>query len=153
MTAIRIALRDKAFLFACMYLGGLFVSIFVLGWLTIVGGNPLTVINLGVFRSTGLPMERFHPGEIAGIRRQVCSKQGIAVQFFPALKDSRGFLFPLPGSFTEIQGGCHETTYGFVVPDLPEGEYVYVNTIRFQNNLVGRDESATYPPLRVRIMR
>ena len=153
MTTIRLALRDKAFLFACMYLGGLFVSIFVLGWLVLIGGNPIKVSNLGVFRSTGLPMERFHPGEIAGIRRQVCADHGIAVQFFPALRDSRGFLFPLPGSLLEVQGGCHETTYGFVVPDLPEGEYTYVNTIRFQNNLVGRDETATYPPLRVRIMR
>lgn len=147
------ALRDRAFLYACIYLGLLFVSIMVLGWLILIGGNPITVTNTGVFRGTGFPMDRFHPGEIAGVRRQVCSGQRIAVQFFPALKDSRGFLFPLPGGLVEMQAGCHETTYGFTVPDLPEGEYVYVNTIRFQNNLVGRDETTTYPPLRVRIMR
>jgi hypothetical protein len=48
--------------------------------------------------------------------------------------------------------GCHDAIYGFIVPDLPAGEYTYVSSIRFQNNLVGRDEAATFPPIRVRIM-
>lgn len=154
MTAtIKIALRDRAFLYACIYIGSLFVAIFVLGWLIIVGGNPLTVSNTGVISATGFPNDRYHAGDVVGIRRQICADHTVALQFFPSLIDSRGFRFPLPGGMAEAQKGCHSTTYGFVVPDLPAGEYTYSAAVRYQNNLVGRDEATTFPPLRVRIMR
>jgi hypothetical protein len=52
----------------------------------------------------------------------------------------------------EARVGCHDNTYGFVIPDLPPGEYTYTNSVLFQNNLVGRNEFTTFPPLRVRIM-
>mgnify|MGYP001592006196 FL=1 len=48
---------------------------------------------------------------------------------------------------------CRETIYGFRMPDLPAGNYTYVNAVRFQNNLVGRDETSTFPPINVRILR
>lgn len=150
---IQLGVRDRAIIGAGLYLGFLFVSIIVLGWLILIGGNPLKVNNVGVVSATGYPNEKFHVGDIAGIKRQVCSEQTLAVEFFPGLRDSRGFLFPLPGSMVEVASGCHDTVYGFIVPDLPAGEYTYVNAIKFQNNLVGRDEAATFPPIRVRIMR
>lgn len=149
---VRMAFRDRAYLFVSIYLAGLFISLMLLGWLVFVGGNPITVKNYGAVSSTGFPNDRFHAGDVAGIKRQLCSSQTLAIEFYPALRDSRGVLFPLPGNLTETAIGCHDTTYGFIVPDLPAGEYTYVSSIRFQNNLVGRDEAATFPPIRVRIM-
>lgn len=145
--------KERAVIGAALYLLFLFVAIIALGWLVLIGGNPITVKNIGVVSATGYPNDKFHAGDIAGIKRQVCSDQTITVEFFPAIRDSRGVLFPLPGGMVELSSGCHETTYGFVVPDLPFGEYTYINAVRFQNNLVGRDETAIYPPVRVRIMR
>lgn len=150
---IQLGTRDRALIGAGLYLGFLFVSIIVLGWLILIGGNPIEVKNIGAVSSTGLPLEKFHTGDVAGIRRQVCTSQSVAIHFYPALKDSRGFVFPLPIGMAEMARGCHETTYGFIVPDLPAGEYSYINSVAFQNNLVGRDETATYPPIRIRIMR
>lgn len=150
---VRMAFRDRAFLLVSMYLAGLFVSLVFLGWLVFLGGNPITVKNGGAVSATGYPNDRFRAGDVAGIKRQLCADQSLAIEFFPALKDSRGVLFPLPNNMTESQLGCHDTIYGFIVPDLPAGEYTYVSSIRFQNNLVGRDEAATFPPIRVRIMQ
>jgi hypothetical protein len=148
-----LSFRDRAFIGAALYLGFLFVSMITLYWLILIGGNPMTVTNVGIVSATGFPNDRFHAGDVVGIKRQLCSKHELAVQFFPSLVDSRGYRFPLPGGMAEVQEGCHTTTYGFVVPDLPAGEYTYSNAVRFQNNLVGRDEAATFPPLRIRIMR
>lgn len=149
---VRMAFRDRAFLFVSMYLAALFISLALLGWLVFIGGNPLTVKNYGAVSSTGFPNDRFHAGDVAGIKRQLCADKDMAIQLFPALKDSRGFLFPLPVTMSETMSGCHDNIYGFVIPNLPAGEYTYVSTIRFQNNLVGRDEATTFPPIRVRIM-
>lgn len=152
MTMIRLALRERAFLYACIYLGSLFVGLIVLGWLMIIGGNPMRVDNVGVVSATGYPNERFHVGDVAGIKRRICSDSDVFIQSFPALVDSRGFLFALPINMAEARTGCHDNTYGFVIPDLPPGEYTYTNSVLFQNNLVGRNEFDTFPPLRVRIM-
>jgi len=149
---IRMAFRDRTFLLVSMYLGGLFISLIFLGWLLFVGGNPITVKNYGVISATGYPMDRFRAGDVAGIKRRLCAEKAIAIEQFPALQDSRGFVFPLPFTTSESATGCHDNTYGFIVPALPAGEYTYVTSIRFQNNLVGRDEAATFPPIRVRIM-
>ena len=146
------ALRDRAYLFVSMYLGALFISLLLLGWLVLIGGNPVTVKNYGAVSATGYPNDKFRAGDVAGIKRQLCSERSLAIEIYPALRDSRGVLFPLPGNLTELTIGCHDSIYGFIVPDLPAGEYTYVSSIRFQNNLVGRDEAATFPPIRVRIM-
>lgn len=150
---INLNFRDRALVGAGLYLGFLFVSIICLGWLILIGGNPLTVTNVGVLSSTGFPNDRVRAWEVVGIKRELCAERQVAVQYFPSLVDSRGFRFPLPGGMVEAQKGCHTTVYGFTVPDLPAGEYTYANAVRYQNNLVGRDESTTFPPLRIRIMR
>lgn len=149
---VRSAFRDKAYLFVAMYLAALFLSLVLLGWLVFMGGNPITVKNYGAVSSTGFPNDKFKSGDVAGIKRQLCSTQSLAIEFYPALRDSRGVLFPLPSNLTETAVGCHDAIYGFIVPQLPAGEYTYVSSIRFQNNLVGRDEATTFPPIRVRIM-
>lgn len=149
---VRMAFRDRAFMFVSVYLAGLFVSLIILGWLLFIGGNPITVKNYGAVSATGFPVDRFRAGDVAGIKRQLCADKAVAIEQFPALQDSRGFVFPLPIVLSESATGCHDSIYGFIVPNLPAGEYNYVTSIRFQNNLVGRDEAATFPPIRVRIM-
>ncbi|MDD1003615.1 MULTISPECIES: hypothetical protein [Pseudomonas] len=143
--------RDRAFLFVSMYLAALFISLILLGWLLFVGGNPITIKNYGLISATGYPVEGFRVGEIAGMKWQLCADKAVTIEQFPALRDARGLVFPLPITLSESATGCHDTFYGFVVPPLPPGEYTYVTNIRFQNNLVGRDEAATFPPVRVRI--
>ncbi len=145
--------RDRAVIGAGLYLGFLFVSIIVLGWLILIGGNPLSVTNVGVVSATGYPNDRVRAGDVVGIKRQLCADHEVAVQFFPSLVDSRGFRFPLPAGMALAQSGCHTTVYGFITPDLPAGEYTYANSVLYQNNLVGRDEAVAFPPMRVRIMK
>lgn len=144
--------RDKAIIGAGLYLGFLFVSVISLGWLILIGGKPFTIDNLGPVNAAGFPNQEFRVGEIVGIKRRFCSDQTITLHYFPALRDTRGFLFALPVAMVEQSSGCHDTIYGFRMPDLPAGEYIYVNAVRFQNNLVGRDETSTFPPITVRIL-
>jgi hypothetical protein len=146
-------LRDRAIMGAALYLGFLFVSVIALGWLILIGGKPFTVDNLGPVNAAGLPSQEFRVGEIVGIKRRFCSDQTISLHYFPALRDSRGFLFALPTAMIEQPSGCRDTIYGFRMPDLPAGHYTYVNAVRFQNNLVGRDETSTFPPINFRILR
>ncbi len=145
--------REKAFLGACLYLAALFVSCVTMWWLVLIGGTPFVVENIATVSNTGMPTERFKAGQVAGIKRKVCSDGSVGARFYPSLVDSRGFMFPLPGSMVQTQPGCSEITYGFIVPDLPPGEYSYSSTITYQNNLIGRDESETFPLLRLRITR
>ncbi len=145
--------RERAILGACAYLGALLLSCIIMWWLILFGGQPFHVENIGVVSSTGMPDDRFKPGQVAGIRRRVCAEREVGIAFYPSLIDSRGFLFPLPSGMVKAGEGCRETIYGLIVPDLPPGEYTYSSTVKYQNNLVGRDQSATFPPLRIRITR
>ncbi len=138
---------------AALYLGCLFVSVIALGWLVLIGGKPFTVENIGPVNTDGLLSREFRVGELVGIKRRFCSDQPITLHYFPALRNASGFLFALPSTMIEQPIGCRETIYGFRMPDLPAGNYTYVNAVRFQNNLVGRDETSTFPPINVRILR
>lgn len=145
--------RERAFFYACAYLGALFVSCIVLWWSVLVGGNPLTFKSTQIINGEGQEVSLLHVGQSAGIRRFVCSTQPVGVEFFPVLRDKTGLLYPLPSGMIEAEKACTFKTYGFVVPDIPPGDYVYQSTIRYQANLVGRDEMAVSPEVRVRIVR
>jgi hypothetical protein len=145
--------RERAFFYACAYLGALFVSCIVLWWSVLIGGNPLTFKSTQIIDATGREVSALHIGQSAGIRRFVCSTQPVGVEFFPTLRDSTGLLYPLPSGMIEAQKTCAFKTYGFVVPDIPPGEYVYQSTIRYQANLVGRDELTLSPEVKLRIIR
>lgn len=144
---------EIAILGACAYLAALFLSMICLWWVAIIGGNPFTVENIAVVNKAGAPFDRFRAGEAVGIKRRICSESETAVEFFPALKDTKGAIYPLPHGMIVIPAGCTETMYGFIVPPVPFGEYTYVSTVKFQKNLVGRDEQAALPQLRLRVMR
>lgn len=152
-TLTRLSRGEIAIVGACFYLAALFMSCIAMWWVMLVGGNPFTVENLGVINKQGSLVEKFRAGDVVGIKRRICAESETAIEFFPALRDARGFLFPLPSGVVKLPAGCSETIYGFIVPNLPFGEYTYVSTLRFQKNLVGRDEQAVLPQLRLRIMR
>jgi hypothetical protein len=153
MTDILYSRKEKTFFYACAYLGALFASTIILWWSVLVGGNPLTFKSAHIVNNEGREVAALHVGEAAGIRRFVCSKQPVGVEFFPTLRDSAGLLYPLPSGMIEAHKGCAFRTYGFVVPDIPPGDYVYQSTIRFQANLVGRDEMSASPEVKLRIVK
>lgn len=143
--------KERAFFGACAYLGALGASVIILWWYALVGGNPLTFSNTQVVDEKGRPISVLHAGQAVGVQRHICSTQEVGVEFFPALRDAAGLLYPLPSGMIEAQKSCATRTYGFVVPDIPPGEYVYQSAIRYQSNLVGRDEMTTSPAVTVRI--
>lgn len=147
MRTFRSNLRNRAFMWAFLYLVAIFAGEIALGWSVFAGGNPLTIENIGVFDSGENATSKFRSGDLAIIHRQACSTQDQILTNYPALRNERGVIFPLPSSLSEIDMGCAETGYGFTIPELPPGKYTFVNRILFQNNLVGRNESATYPLL------
>lgn len=145
--------KERAFFYACAYLGALFASCIILWWSVLVGGNPLTFKSASIVDAEGRQISTVHIGQSVGIRRHVCSVKSVGVEFFPTLRDQAGLLYPLPSGMLEAERACTTKTYGFVVPDIPPGEYVYQSTIRYQSSLVGRDEMTASPPVTVRIVK
>lgn len=147
MNAFRTHLKNREFFLAFMFVVVLFLGLAAMGWLLLAGGNPLTVTNVGVFDGADRVQSEFKAGDMAVIHRQACSTKDQAMINYPALRNERGVIFPLPVSMTQLATGCTETGYGFAVPQLPPGQYTFVNRISFQNNLIGRNEAAAYPLL------
>lgn len=145
--------RERAFFYAAAYLGFLFMSLVILWWVMLIGGNPLHFKGVEIVDQDGQQISALHVGQAAGIRRSVCSTKQVGVEFFPALRDRSGLLFPLPSGMVEAKEGCTTRTYGFVVPDVPDGEYEYASAIRYQTSLVGRSEVMVSPSIYVRITR
>jgi len=136
-----------------LYLTGLFAGLIMLLYLFTVGGNPMKVTDSGhLYDMSGQPRDEFRSGDLVTVRREICSTQTQTLLFTPALRNSNGVLFPLPPGRSLYERGCRPSGYSFFVPPLPAGQYTYVNQITFQNNMIGRDEYATYPPLTMRIL-
>lgn len=153
MTTLTLNTKERAFFYACAYLSALFASIIILWWTVLVGGNPLTFKQTDLIDRDGRVTSVVHSGDEIGIRRYICSTADIGVEFFPYLRDAAGVLYPLPSGLIHARKGCHPVTYGFPIPELAPGNYEYGSTIKFQANLVGRDEMATPPSLSVRIVK
>lgn len=145
--------KERAFFYACAYLGALFASTIILWWSVLSGSNPLTFKSTQIVNVEGREISVLHVGQPVGIRRFVCSSMPLGVEFFPVLRDSAGLLYPLPSGMIEAGKGCSLKTYGFVVPDIPPGEYTYQSTIRYQSNLVGRDEMGVTPEVTLRVVK
>jgi hypothetical protein len=145
MKTFRSNLHNRAFVWALLYLVAIYLGQIAIGWSVIAGGNPLTINNVGMFDGGGQARSEFRPGDLAVVYRKACSTHSQVLVSYPELQSAKGFVFPLPVSMSQIDGGCAQTGYGFTVPPLPPGQYTFVNRISFQNNLVGRNESATYP--------
>lgn len=146
--------KERAFFYACTYLSALFVSTIILWYAVLIGGNPLTFKSAAFVDDFGTVIHDIRPGQPVGVSREVCSSKEVGVEFFPALRDvSNGMLYPLPSGMIQSGAGCAKRTYAFTVPNVPAGDYVYQSAIRYQANLVGRDEMTTTPPVEVRVIR
>lgn len=143
----------KGVIYAYLYLFLLFISIVVMWALMLVGGNPFSIKTLGVYSSQQVKQTAFKPGEAAIVRGEFCSSASMGVELYPSLDDGKGFRYPLPNSLMAVETGCFNAAYGFIAPEIPPGRYTFRASIKFQNNLVGRDESAATPPLTIEILK
>ena len=143
----------KAIAMAYLYLLMLFVCIVVMWAVILVGGNPLTVMDLNVYNQSGTLQTVVRSGQPAVVKGKFCSTQTMGVEIYPYIDDGKGFRYPLPNSMMLVQSGCFSSSYAFIVPDIPEGDYSLRAVIKFQNNLVGRDESALTPNMTVKVLK
>lgn len=138
---------------ACAYLAVLFLACIAMWWSVFIGGNPITFKNIKMLDASGEQVTELRVGDVVGIHRSLCSTEAIGVQFFPSLHDRQDKMFTMPPGVYELESGCTEKAYGFVVPNIPPGEYTYHSIFRFQSSLVGRDETAASPIVKVRIVK
>ncbi|WP_282348057.1 hypothetical protein [Pseudomonas sp. PS01301] len=117
------------------------------------GTQPFKVRNIGIENAGGAPQMQFSAGELVGIRREVCTQSDTAIEFFPSLRRTAGGLVALPQGAVFMNQGCRETVYLFSLPsNLPPGKYEYDNLVKYQSNLIGRDEQTVYPPLELEVV-
>jgi hypothetical protein len=139
--------RERAVVYACIYLGCLFLATTLFWFLMLVGGNPYTPQPGIMVDGSGVPTKVFHSGDLVGLERTLCSAKNTSASFFPVIKSQTGAMMPLPPNISSTPRGCHPYTYGLTVPNVPPGIYQIVTTVKFQSNLVGRDEFTTMPPV------
>lgn len=137
----------KPILFACIYLGALFLSVIVLWWTVIFGDNPIRVGSPSLIGRSGFSLDTFTPGETVAVKNKFCSEKKISVGFFPSLSSRDGTWIPIPGGVTTIDKGCRDFVHEFSLPPLAPGEYKYAATVKYQTNLVGRDDTISIPPV------
>jgi hypothetical protein len=131
----------------------LIASAATLMFIALVGGNPYHAGPAAAFDAQDTPRSSFHRGEWMYVRRNVCLERDIYAEMSPALYDlKRKAYIALRGTATLARAGCAVRSSAFEIPTtLPPGDYEYRNVSRFQNNLVGRDESNVYPPIRITV--
>lgn len=122
-------------------------------YIMVAGSDPLTVRNIGLEDVSGKPATRFEPGELVGVRREVCSSKAMAIEFFPSIRAESGALMALRSGATFTQPECRETVFWFELPEkIPNGRYQYGNLVKYQSNWIGRDEGKAYPPLELEVI-
>lgn len=146
-------LRDRAFVWACLYLTALFVSVIVLWWVALIGGNPFNVVSTVAVNHAGEHVRTFKAGEVVGVISEVCSDENIGAKMHPSLQNEKGLVMPLKPISIYFNRGCQSTDYGFIIPDIPTGRYDYKNVVVFQNNLVGRDEYVQFHKVAIEVVK
>jgi hypothetical protein len=154
-TSMREQLRHKPIAWAYVFSSTLILLFVFLMYLTFRGGNPFH--NNGtpaIFDKYGVEVKELHRGQWFYVRRDVCVDEDIYAEQNPSLYDlSRKSYIALLGAASTVKKGCSVRSSGFEIPStLPPGDYEYRNTSRFQNNMVGRDESNTYPPIPIKVI-
>ncbi len=144
----------KAFLIGGGYAVTLIASAAVFMYIALVGGNPYTAGPGQAYSADGKPEMAFHQGDWMYVRRHVCLSKDIFTNQSPSLYDlDRHASIALPEAAVLSKEGCSMRSTAVHIPnDLPVGDYEYRNVARFQNNLVGRDEAAGFPPVRIRVI-
>ncbi|WP_075357952.1 hypothetical protein [Caballeronia sordidicola] len=118
-----------------------------------VGGNVYHAAIVKLFDKNGAERYTFKQGEWVYVRRDVCADKSIFSSLSPVLFDvKRRAIIPLADYSLVVKPGCDERGAGFQIPPgLPPGPYEYRNTVRFQNNLIGRDEAQPYAPINLTV--
>lgn len=133
-------------------LTGLFFAVSFWWYVVLVGGNPYDVSTLGVFNTSGQAQQVFRVGEMVAIKRNVCTSARVGGESFPVLVSrATGYRYSFPHSLVLREPGCRIAVHAYAVPNVPPGRYVFTNTIRYQNNLIGRDEYAVLPTVEIEV--
>lgn len=143
--------RDRAFTYACAYLSFLFVSVIVMWWLILFGGNPIQVQEASLYDVYGNKSVQFRSGDQFIIKGVMCSTDTVGIEVYPTLDGRNGVKYPLDGTVFLAEPGCFKAALGAVMPIVPSGDYSLNITIKYQNNLVGRDGTAMLPSLRLKV--
>lgn len=125
------------------------------GALVIVGSGtmPFQVRNIGLEGADGIQRSHFAPGDIVGIRREVCADRDISIEFFPSLRSANDGQISLISGASYMRKECRQTVNLFTLPtNLPIGRYQFENIVKYQSNLIGRDEQTIYPPLQLEVV-
>lgn len=131
---------------------GLFVAVSTWWYVVLIGGDPYDIKTIAILNKSGKEQRAFRAGELVAIKRLVCTNTRVGGESFPALINHHtGFRFTFAPSLVLRDPGCRVAIYAFTMPDLPAGRYAYSNTIRFQNNLIGRDEYTIVPPIDIEV--
>jgi len=122
-------------------------------YIMVAGSDPLSVRNIGLQDIHGNQASQFAPGDLVGVRREVCSTKAMAIEFFPSLRSEAGALVSLGHGATYVKAECRETVFLFELPEqIPQGRYQYGNIVKYQSNWIGRDEGKVYPPLELEVV-
>lgn len=143
--------KERTFLFACTYLGALFISCIILWWSVLIGGNPLEWKGSQIIDSNGQATTILEQGKPYGVFSKICSSRNVGVEVYPSMRSKNGIIYPLQPGMIQVRDICGHRVTGFIMPDLPPGEYTYQAVVKFQTSLVGRDESALSPGILVRV--
>lgn len=137
---------NSAIQLSCAYLGTLFVALVVFWWAVLIGTHPLSP-QLSFLAAKG-PVK---PGQIASIKHSICSANTVSVDIFASLNGPEDRWFPIPSGVTTLSVGCHDIVHEFTVPDIEDGEWVYKTKIKYQTNMVGRDDTIDLSPVRIMV--
>lgn len=141
-------------LWPALVLASLFFAVSFWWYVVLIGGNPYQVDTVGVFTANGQAQSIFRAGEMAAIKRRVCTTTKVGGESFPVLiSQATGYRYPFPPSLVLREPGCRVSVHAYTIPNVPAGSYLFVNTIRYQNNLVGRDEYAVLPAVPIEVSR
>lgn len=135
-----------------LVLASLFIAVSAWWYVVLVGGNPYDIKTLAVLDQYGIEQRSFKPGEVIGIKRSVCTSSRVGGESFPVLISRQtGLRYPFPHSLVLREPGCTVGVHAYTIPDVPAGSYTFRNTIRYQNNLIGRDEYAVLPSVEIEV--
>lgn len=144
----------KECLWAAIFVVILLVCTAASWWLVLVGTNPFhSVSTAQLYDLNGDAQTQFKRGDWVYVKRFMCVDHNILSIQSHALYDIvRHSALPLAFSSAVVQEGCSVRGYMFQIPgSLPPGVYEYRSTARFQDNLIGRDQSNTFLSVVLRV--
>jgi hypothetical protein len=143
----------NAMVIASCYLVALYLSGFIMWWMVLVGGDPITVKEAYLTNESNQITQIMHAGDPFAVRGVICSSEGIGIEVYPSIDGKDKVRYPLSSTVYLARKGCYKAAMGGIVPSVPAGEYSLNVTIKYQNNLVGRDSTSMLPPLPLRVVK